>query len=58
MVYFSPDKKFVLANDLGNDKVYSYAYNPTAAGTFLEFKDSITVKSGSGPRHLTFSKDG
>jgi len=58
MVHFSPDKKFVLANDLGNDKVYSYAYNPTAAGTFLEFKDSITVKSGSGPRHLTFSKDG
>ena len=58
MVHFSPDKKFVLANDLGNDKVYSYAYNPTAAGTVLEFKDIIIVKSGSGPRHLTFSKDG
>jgi 6-phosphogluconolactonase (cycloisomerase 2 family) len=22
--YISPDRKFVLSNDLGNDKVYSY----------------------------------
>ena len=58
MVHFSPDKKFVLSNDLGNDKVYSYAYNPNAEHTVLELKDSISVKSGSGPRHLTFSKDG
>ncbi|MFV8393541.1 lactonase family protein [Flavobacterium sp. LB2P6] len=58
MVHFSPDKKFVLSNDLGNDKVYTYAYNPNAASTVLELKDSISVKSGSGPRHLTFSKDG
>lgn len=58
MVHFSPDKKFVLSNDLGTDKVYSYAYNPIAASTVLELKDSISVKSGSGPRHLTFSKDG
>lgn len=58
MVHFSPDRKFVLSNDLGNDKVYSYAYNPNAASTVLELKDSISVKSGSGPRHLTFSKNG
>jgi 6-phosphogluconolactonase len=58
MVHFSPDKKFVLSNDLGNDKVYSYAYNPNAASIVLELKDSIAVRSGSGPRHLTFSKDG
>jgi 6-phosphogluconolactonase len=58
MVHFSPDKKFVMSNDLGNDKVYSYAYNPNGASTILELKDSISVKSGSGPRHLTFSKDG
>jgi 6-phosphogluconolactonase len=58
MVHFSPDKKFVLSNDLGNDKVYSYAYSPNAEHTVLELKDSISVKSGSGPRHLTFSKNG
>ena len=58
MVHFSPDRKFVLSNDLGNDKVYSYHYNPNAANEILKIKDSISVKSGSGPRHLTFSKDG
>jgi 6-phosphogluconolactonase len=58
MVYFSPDKKFVLSNDLGNDKVYVYSYTPNASSTILELKDSISVKAGSGPRHLTFSKDG
>jgi 6-phosphogluconolactonase len=58
MVHFSPDKKFVLSNDLGNDKVYSYQYNPNSANEILKIKDSISVKSGSGPRHLTFSKEG
>jgi 6-phosphogluconolactonase len=58
MVYFSPDKKYVLSNDLGNDKVYVYNYNPTATTEVLSLKDSISVKAGSGPRHLTFSKNG
>ena len=58
MVYFSPDNNFVLSNDLGNDNVYSYAYNPNAEHNVLELKDSISVKLGSGPRHLTFSKNG
>ncbi|WP_035670965.1 lactonase family protein [Flavobacterium sp. 83] len=58
MVHFSPDRKFVLSNDLGTDKVYSYQYNSNAANEVLKIKDSISVKSGSGPRHLTFSNDG
>jgi len=58
MVQFSPDKKFVVANDLGTDKIYIYKYNPNAEAKILEIKDSISVKAGSGPRHLTFSKDG
>ncbi|PWA09328.1 lactonase family protein [Flavobacterium laiguense] len=58
MVYFSPDKKYVLSNDLGNDKVYVYNYNPTANTEVLTLKDSISVTAGSGPRHLTFSKNG
>lgn len=58
MVYFSPDKKYVLANDLGNDQVYSYSYNANSVNEPLKIKDSVAVKSGSGPRHLTFSKDG
>ncbi len=58
MVQFSPDGKYVLANDLGIDKVYVYKYNPNEASKILEIKDSIVVKSGSGPRHLAFSKNG
>ncbi|WP_268845993.1 lactonase family protein [Flavobacterium aestivum] len=58
MVYFSPDKKYVLSNDLGNDKVYVYNYNPTATTDVLTLKDSVSVKAGSGPRHLTFGKKG
>jgi 6-phosphogluconolactonase len=58
MVYFSPDKKYVLANDLGTDKVYSYQYNPNSVTEILQLKSSIDLKPGSGPRHLIFSKDG
>jgi 6-phosphogluconolactonase len=58
MLAFSPDKKFVLANDLGLDKVFIYKYNPGAAHEILTLKGSVDVKKGSGPRHLTFSKDG
>lgn len=58
MVAFSPDKKFVLASDLGLDKVFIYKYDPGAAHEILKLKESVNVKAGSGPRHLTFSKDG
>lgn len=58
MVYFSPDKKYVLANDLGNDKVYVYTYNASGENDVLKLKDTISVTPGSGPRHLTFSKNG
>jgi 6-phosphogluconolactonase len=58
MVQFTPDNKFVLANDLGTDKIYIYKYNPNSKIQILEIKDSVAVKAGSGPRHLTFSNDG
>lgn len=58
MVCFSPDKKYVLSNDLGLDKVFIYKYNPNSKNEILTLKESIDVKPGSGPRHLTFSKDG
>lgn len=58
MVHFSPDKKFVLVNDLGKDKVYSYQYDSNSNSEPLKILDSIAVKPGSGPRHLTFSNDG
>ena len=56
-VLFSPDKKYVISNDLGEDKVYIYAYNATAEQP-LTFKTSVKTNSGSGPRHLVFSPNG
>jgi 6-phosphogluconolactonase len=61
MVYFSPDKKYVLVNDLGTDNVYVYGYDKNSATKTLDdldLKSRISLKPGSGPRHLTFSKDG
>lgn len=58
MVQFSPDKKFVLANDLGTDRIYIYNYHPEADKEILTFKDTVAIKSGSGPRHFAFSPNG
>lgn len=58
MVQFSPDKKYVLATDLGTDLLTVYNYNPDSKSAVLKFVNSFRVKSGSGPRHLTFSNDG
>ncbi len=56
-VLFSPDKKYVFASDLGEDKMYVYHYNATAEQP-LSFKTSIKTNAGSGPRHLAFSPNG
>lgn len=57
-VIVSPDKNYLIANDLGTDKVYVYKYNSNSKTTVLVAFDSLTVKPGSGPRHASFSKDG
>jgi 6-phosphogluconolactonase len=57
-VLVSPDKKYVLVNDLGTDKVTVYQYNPNVTGNILIPTDTLSVKPGSGPRHSAFSKDG
>lgn len=58
MVYFSPDKKFVLSNDLGTDKIYIYSYNPDGGDKALVLKESTSTVAGSGPRHLVFNPNG
>lgn len=58
MVCFSPDRKYILANDLGTDKVYVYNYNPDGGAQTLVLKEAKDVKKGSGPRHLAFNPNG
>ena len=56
-VLFSPDGKYVIATDLGEDRVYIYHYDAAAAQP-LKLKTSVKTNSGSGPRHLAFSPNG
>jgi 6-phosphogluconolactonase len=53
-----PANRFVLACDLGLDKVLVYRFNPDL-GTLTPSEPSFaTLKPGSGPRHLAFAPGG
>lgn len=57
----TPDKKYILATDLGNDRMYRFRYNKKArknAEVLTAQRVAYEVSNGQGPRHLTFSKDG
>lgn len=56
---FSPDSKTVLFADLGADKILQYPFDPTQKKPLIDSQSTfINTKPGSGPRHITFSKDG
>jgi 6-phosphogluconolactonase (cycloisomerase 2 family) len=57
---FSPDGRYLFAQDLGADKLYSYRYTPDGSrGLFGPTESRYTlVKPGSGPRHLIFDQAG
>lgn len=58
-VVLSPDNRFVLASDLGTDKINSYKITPEGNSLLLPAASPFTpVKPGGGPRHLTFHPDG
>ncbi|WP_407933979.1 lactonase family protein [Aquibacillus rhizosphaerae] len=51
---FTPDDKYVIAIDLGSDRVISYTIDN---GEFVEV-NTFNAKPGSGPRHITFHPNG
>ncbi|MGC2038090.1 lactonase family protein [Paraburkholderia caledonica] len=57
---FSPDGRYLFAQDLGADKLYSYRYTPDGSrGLFGPTDWRYTQeKPGTGPRHLVFDADG
>ena len=57
-VQFTPDKKFLISNDLGEDQIYIYNYNPASAKEALNVKAVIKTNAGTGPRHLAISNNG
>ena len=60
---FSPDGRYLFAQDLGVDKVFGYRYTPepsqSGRGLFSPTEGRYTqIKPGSGPRHLIFDESG
>ena len=57
-IIFSSDGKYLMATNLGTDRVFTYSYNPSGGKEVLTYVDEIGVKKHSGPRHMVFSRDG
>lgn len=63
-VRITPDGKYLLADDLGTDKIHKFKINPNANAENKEDflikgdPESFNVEPYSGPRHLIFSADG
>ena len=58
MVQFTPDKKYLICTDLGEDLLYVYNYNASGSSDVLTVKTVIKTNPGTGPRHLSFSPNG
>lgn len=63
-VTFTPDHQFLLANDLGTDRIHVFPVNREATGSIAgsllnEIKAyDVEIEPGSGPRHLCFHPNG
>lgn len=55
---FSPDNRFLFAQDLGADKIRVFKLNEQTTGDHLQMNNPIKVTLGSGPRHFTFHPNG
>lgn len=60
-VYFTPDGKLLLANDLGLDRIHAFPVKQTSGTKGTDLLDEaaafdIELAPGSGPRHTCFDK--
>jgi 6-phosphogluconolactonase len=53
----SPDGRFLLAVDLGADKVFVYRFDPTIGKLTPNNPAAAILPAGYGPRHMVFSGD-
>ncbi|HEY5391652.1 MAG TPA: lactonase family protein [Hanamia sp.] len=55
---FSPDEKYLLTPDLGLDEVITYQFDAAIKKPLILTTQTFTpAAKGTGPRHITFSKD-
>ncbi|WP_283686031.1 lactonase family protein [Dysgonomonas sp. Marseille-Q5470] len=59
-VRYSPDGKFLFADDLGTDKIHKFGINESNEGNYLKVGTpaAFDVAAESGPRHLDFHPNG
>jgi 6-phosphogluconolactonase len=57
-VTLSPDNRYVIACDLGLDKIFTYQLDPAAAKLSPANPPFTPTNPGAGPRHFAFSPDG
>lgn len=53
-----PTNRFVLATDLGADKIFVYRFDASSGELAPHDPPAIAMPPGSGPRHLTFHPSG
>ena len=59
MIAADPGNRFVLAVDLGQDRIYMYRFDPnTGKLTPSEAAPFVSFPSGDGPRHFVFHPNG
>ena len=54
----SPDNRFAISADLGNDRLYVYRFDAASGSLTPNDPPFVTVKPGYGPRHFTFHPNG
>jgi 6-phosphogluconolactonase len=57
-VHISPDDRFLVVNDLGNDAISVFLMDPTTAALTPANPLLTTVRPASGPRHIAFHPNG
>jgi 6-phosphogluconolactonase len=57
-VFVSPDDRFLIVNDLGNDALSVFAIDPITAQLTPATPLLTAMRSGSGPRHIAFHPNG
>jgi 6-phosphogluconolactonase (cycloisomerase 2 family) len=55
-IHFDAQNRFVLAVDLGQDRIYTYRFD-SAAGKLTQ-QSTVSLPTGDGPRHLAFHPNG
>jgi 6-phosphogluconolactonase len=54
----SPDNRFVIVCDLGQDRIFSYPFDAAASALTPPQPSFVATRPGAGPRHFAFGADG